>query len=176
VFYAAFFSCIVVLLGPGSMAMHATQTSVGGFFDMLSMYLIASFMTAFSILRFFNLKPFHFVIIFSIVLAISIYGNFQNIHFILNHFGSAVFGFFIIVAIVFELLNVYVKKMSHNKTWGVAALTCLLTAFTIWNLSLNDAPFCDPSSIVQGHAIWHILDAVAAYCLFRHYVSEKVAE
>jgi len=31
-------ACIVVLLGPGSAAMHATQTALGGHLDMLSMY------------------------------------------------------------------------------------------------------------------------------------------
>jgi hypothetical protein len=172
IFYATFFSCIIVLLGPGSMAMHATQTRAGGFFDMLSMYLIASFMTAYSFQRFFNLKPVHFTIIFVTVLSTCIYANFSDTHFIFEYFGNTAFAFYISLSILFELLNAFIKKMQHKKAWGFSALAFLLTAFTIWNLSLDDSPFCDPSSIIQGHAIWHILDAAAAYCLFRHYVSE----
>lgn len=32
IFYGTFYSCLVVLLGPGSMALHATTAKVGGFF------------------------------------------------------------------------------------------------------------------------------------------------
>ncbi len=173
VFFATFFSCLVVLLGPGSMAMHATQTSVGGFFDMLSMYLIAAFMVAFAMQRFFKLQPLYFTLIFGVVLGSCILAHFANVRvFFFGFFGSAVFAFYITVAIIFETLNLFVRKMKHNKMWGIAGLFFLLTAFGIWNISLTGAPFCDPSSLVQGHAIWHILDAVAVYCLFRHYVSE----
>ena len=43
---ATFFACVVVLLGPGSAAMHATQSEWGGHLDMLSMYLVAGFAAA----------------------------------------------------------------------------------------------------------------------------------
>src|SRR5262245_62151148 len=41
-------ACLVVLLGPGSAAMHATQSALGGHLDMLSMYLVAA---AYAIMR-----------------------------------------------------------------------------------------------------------------------------
>ena len=31
---------------------------------------------------------------------------------------------------------------------------------------------CWPSSVYQGHGVWHLLCAVAAYCLFRFWASE----
>src|SRR6478735_9676220 len=40
------YACLVVFLGPASAAMHATQSSLGGRFDLLSMYLVASFAAA----------------------------------------------------------------------------------------------------------------------------------
>ncbi len=55
--------------------------------------------------------------------------------------------------------------------YGAAALTSMLVAFTIWNLSQRG--WCDPDSLVQGHAVWHLLGAVAAYLLFRLYASER---
>jgi hypothetical protein len=42
----------------------------------------------------------------------------------------------------------------------------------IWNISQTGTSLCDPYSPLQGHAIWHILDAVAAFCLFMYYASE----
>ena len=47
----------------------------------------------------------------------------------------------------------------------------MLVAFAIWNLSQHG--WCDPHSLVQGHAAWHLLDALAAYLLFRLYASER---
>ena len=44
-------ACLVVLLGPGSAAMHATQSAVGGHLDMLSMYLVAAFAAAYATMR-----------------------------------------------------------------------------------------------------------------------------
>jgi len=171
VFYGTFFSCLVVLLGPGSMAMHATTSKVGGFFDMLSMYLVASFITAYSMQRFFSWQPVHFVIVFIAVLLICLWANFQDYKIIFNFFGNTAFAFFIACTTIFEFLNHYVRGMKHKRAWGFGALISLLFALSIWNLSKTGAPCCDPSSFVQGHAIWHLLDAFAVYCLFRFYVS-----
>jgi hypothetical protein len=51
------------------------------------------------------------------------------------------------------------------------ALAALLSAFVIWNVSR--VWLCDPSSLIQGHAVWHVLCAVSAYFLCRHYASEQ---
>jgi len=45
-------------------------------------------------------------------------------------------------------------------------LGSILTAFAIWNATKQR--LCDPHSLVQGHATWHILCAVAAYFLYRY--------
>jgi hypothetical protein len=172
IFYATFFCCIGVLLGPGSMAMHASGTSSGGFFDMLSMYLVASFIASYSMQRFFSWHPIKFIISYLIILSICLWANFQPYHIILGFFGSAVFGAFIGVTIVFEMLNTYLRKMHHTKAWGFAALLALLAAFAIWSVTRTNGPLCNPDSLIQGHAIWHLLDALAFYCLFRFYVSE----
>jgi hypothetical protein len=46
----------------------------------------------------------------------------------------------------------------------------MLVAFAIWLLSTSG--WCDPTSLLQGHAAWHLLCAVSAYWLFRLYESE----
>lgn len=45
------YACLVVLLGPASMAMHATESALGGHLDMLSMYLLATFAVAYAAMR-----------------------------------------------------------------------------------------------------------------------------
>jgi len=172
-FYGVFFACIVVLLGPGSMAMHATEASIGGWFDMLSMYLIASFTFAYAIERFFDLDKFVFSALFSIALSTCLLFQELPFHFpIVGFSGNFIFAVFIGGTIVFELLNGYVKKLEQEKKYGWLSFASLISAFIIWNLWKNDSYMCDPQSLIQGHAIWHLLDALAAYFLFRYYASE----
>ena len=170
--YGTFYASIVVFLGPGSMAMHASGGDLGGFFDMLSMYLVASFTVAYAAERFFKLSPIYFVGIFVILLTFCIWADGQPYHIIMDFFGDTVFMFLIISTIVLEALNSFIRKMQHKKLWAIAAALSLGAAFAIWSVSLTDGCFCDPHSLVQGHAIWHVLDALAAFCLFMFYASE----
>ena len=172
IFYGTVFSCLGVLLGPGSMAMHASGTDAGGFFDMLSMYLVASFTLSYSMQRFFSWRPFHFVISFILLLTFCLWADKQPFHIIFGFFGDTVFAVLVGLTISFEFLNTYLRKMHHSKSWGYASLGFLITAFAIWGVSTTNGPLCNPDSLLQGHAAWHLLDAVAFYCLFRFYVSE----
>jgi hypothetical protein len=171
-FYGIFYASLVVLLGPGSMCMHATTAEIGGFFDMLSMYLIASFTVAYATERFFGLKPIYFIAIFILILAICIWADGAPYHIIFWFFGDTVFAFFISLTIFIEALNGYVRKMQHDKRWVAGALGMLLLAFFIWNITRTGTSLCHPYSLFQGHAAWHILDAVSTFCLFMFYASE----
>lgn len=171
-FYGTFYACIVVLLGPGSMAMHATTGSLGGFFDMLSMYLIASFTTAYAAERFFRLKPLYFVIIYSLVLVFCIWANFAPYHIIFDFFGDTVFLLLIVLTVILEAMNTFLRKLQHNIRWGFGSLISICAAFFIWNITQTGTPLCYPYSPFQGHAAWHILDAFSAFCLFMFYASE----
>ena len=171
-FYATFFPCLVVLIGPSSMALHATNTLPGQFFDRLSMYLVASFLMSYSAQRFFNLKPFHFVFLFLFSVLGAVWAHFQNFYFLFDYSGRAVFALYMVITIVVESLNVYRQKWHRQTRWLLFSVASLAVAFTIWNLSKTGAPLCDPASLIQGHGIWEVLSAVALYFLFRYYVSE----
>jgi len=58
--------------------------------------------------------------------------------------------------------------------YAFASLASILTAFAIWNGT--KAWLCEPHSLIQGHAIWHVLGAVAAFFLYRYYASEEVGD
>ena len=51
----------------------------------------------------------------------------------------------------------------------------MVPACVIWALD-RERLICDPESLLQGHALWHGLGAVAATCLFRSYEEEAAAE
>ncbi len=170
-FFAALFPSLVVCLGPGSMAMHATETRWGERLDMLAMYFFAGFLTAYAFARFFRLSRAWFVVLFAGVVLVCDYadGLHYSIPFI-RDLGDLLFGMCVLVAVIIEGLNLTVRRANHDLKWGTLTLGFLLLAFLVWKLSLN----CRPSyAVVQGHGIWHLLCAVAAFCLFRYYASEK---
>jgi hypothetical protein len=66
------------------------------------------------------------------------------------------------------------KKNNIQSTLGWTAVSTIILSFIIWNLSrTQDSFWCDPHSLIQGHSLWHILDAVAVYFLFKYYISEQ---
>ncbi|GIV33087.1 MAG: hypothetical protein KatS3mg031_0622 [Chitinophagales bacterium] len=108
-------------------------------------------------------------------LTICLWANFQPYRVVFDFFGVTAFAFFVSLTVLFEFLNHYLKKIQREFKWGLASLALILIAFLIWNLSRTDSPLCDPYSPIQGHAIWHVLDAASVYCLFRFYVSEDAS-
>ena len=62
-----------------------------------------------------------------------------------------------------------------RRRWAVAALALFLAAFAVWIPSRSGGALCDPDSWIQGHAVWHLLCAAAAGCLFVYFLSEDTS-
>jgi hypothetical protein len=45
-----------------------------------------------------------------------------------------------------------------------AALTAAAAGAACWWLGRTQSPWCDPDSLLQGHAAWHLLGATALAC------------
>ena len=82
------------------------------------------------------------------------------------------------LAIVVEVL-LWRRAATHPEqgrtrlAYGAASVASIAVAFAIWNASQHG--LCDPHSLLQGHAAWHLLCALAAYLLFRLWASEGAA-
>jgi hypothetical protein len=50
--------------------------------------------------------------------------------------------------------------------WFWAGLISFLLAYAIWLTGVPDHPWCNPDSVIQAHAIWHLLTAVSTWCFF----------
>lgn len=172
---ATFYACVVVLLGPASAAMHATQTEWGGHLDMLSMYLIAAFAVAWAWARWTRRGATAFATAYVVgVAACELVGLWPDPVPVVHYAGNLAFGVLLVAAVVLETRLWRRGETVIAFRHGVVALAAMLVAFTIWLLS--NAGWCDPTSIWQGHAAWHLLCAVAAYWLFRLYESERRTE
>lgn len=170
---ATAYACLVVVIGPASAAMHATQSSAGGQLDLLSMYLVASFAAAYALMRLAGRGRAFFAAAFAVFVAgCELVGLWPREVPVVRFAGNVAFGALLLTAVVAEV-RLWRRAHSRSRTdlrWGAAALASILVAFAIWNLT--KAPWCDPNSLLQGHAVWHLLGAVAAYCLFRLWASE----
>jgi hypothetical protein len=171
--WATAMACLVVLLGPGSAAMHATQSALGGHLDLLSMYLVASFAAAYATMRWLRRGTRFLVATFGAGVAFcELVGSWGATLPVVSHPGNAGFAILLGYAAALEVLIMRRPGFSARRGYAYASLASILTAFLIWNASR--AWLCDPHSLVQGHAIWHVLGAVSAYFLYRYYASEDV--
>jgi len=81
------------------------------------------------------------------------------------------FAIVLIIALIFES---YYRTQSHTQIevkWMRHGIILLAVAYIIWILD-NTRTICFEHSLIQGHAIWHVLGAIAVLFLHRYYVSE----
>ncbi|WP_265443201.1 ceramidase domain-containing protein [Flexivirga meconopsidis] len=169
------FACLVVLLGPGSAAMHATQTAAGGRLDVLSMFLVASFAASYMVMRVVRGGATVFVACFVAGLVLcEIAERVPGEVPLFMTWANVAFGGLLLAAAVGELALHHRQGPRTDLRWGVAALAALATAFAVWSMAKDGGPLCRPHSLLQGHALWHLMCAVAAWCLYRLWASERV--
>ncbi len=171
---ATAYAVLVVLLGPGSMAMHATQTDLGGHVDLLSMFLVSAFALGYALMRFVHRGPALFALVFLVAvvagMAVQLRGGSVPL---VGHVGNAAFGLQLLTAVAVEVALVRRGSAQQDVAWGLASITVLSVAFAIWTTGRQGQGWCRPDSLLQQHAAWHTLCAVAAYLLFRHYAAER---
>ena len=114
-FYPIVMSSVLILLSAGSFAMHATNAFWGGFADLFTMFLLASFVSGYSLSKFFKWNFIHFSIYFILTVTINSF-IFVSPY---NHFG----GFLSIAEITFLIqilltifLELYSTTLKVNKS------------------------------------------------------------
>ncbi len=169
-------ACVVVLLGPASAAMHATQSDLGGRLDLFSMYLVAGFAAACALTRWWDGSVRMFWGLFvGAVLGCEAIALIDVEIPVVQFSGNLAFAALLLTASVLEV-RLWRRGVGSRSQigWGVAAIGSMLLAFAIWNLA--QGPWCDPDSLIQGHGVWHLLCALAAWFLFALYRSEIPSE
>ena len=78
------------------------------------------------------------------------------------------------VCFIMVIIFLWAKSIKNNGIVDIFwAFNFTVIAAVIWHFSKTGNILCYEYSLIQGHAVWHILDALALYFLFRYYVSEK---
>lgn len=172
-YYAGIYALAMVILGFGSLAMHGSLTSFGGFLDVSSMFIWVAYCVAYPFARIARLGPVFFLVTYvalSTVLVVLLRQGMLP--------GSETFGGLITLSVVWECAYRFLNRdrVRFENKWVFFTALSFFTAFGIWNLSLDNRPFYNPNTIFQGHALWHILCAVAAWTIYKYYCSERSVE
>jgi hypothetical protein len=164
---AAWFGLTAIFVGLGSVLLHATLTLWGQFFDVMGMYLTSGFMLVAATARWRGLSTRQAVLLYILIvggLLIVLYG--------VPEARRSLFAFVLIAAIAIELTLARPRRFAAYLPYFLSGIATKAVAFLVWNLDQHDI-VCQPSSLLQGHAIWHLLGAASLWLTFLYYRSEQ---
>jgi hypothetical protein len=151
--HAVVFGVALILIGLGSAFYHASLTFVGQLCDVQGMYLLAIFIALYAISHRGLLSDRLFVLLYILV-----NGAFLLVQIDLPGVRRYLFAVVVLTVIAVE----------SGGRFFYAAIAIMAVAFGIWILDITRT-VCSPMSLFQGHAIWHVLGAIAALALYMHY-------
>jgi hypothetical protein len=159
----------VTYLGPGSMAMHGSTTAWGGKADVLSMQLYICFLPAYALARLLRLSETGFAAAY---LGLAIPAGTAIL--VGSDPGNLIFRGLVGASALTEVLVRWRRpELGGNARWLAAGVAAFAVAYAIWLPSRTGGPLCDPDSLIQGHAIWHLLCAASTGCFYLYARSER---
>lgn len=167
--YPSLFAGVTALLGPGSMALHASLTRWGGKLDVASMYLFAAWLVAYGATRARRGSALQFLLLYGVLasglVASKVWTSLDS---------NATFGLVLAMAAGSDAWARRARpELRRDGRFLVAAAALFGVAFAVWLPSLSGGALCDPESWLQGHALWHLLCAGAAGSIFLYLRSER---
>lgn len=164
---AQIFGATAIFVGLGSVLLHATLTLWGQFFDVMGMYLTSGFMLVCAIARWRSLSGRQAAIVYVVVVSALI-----TMLYAVPEVRRFLFAAVLVVAIATELRLARPRRKQVRLSYYLSGIATKAVAFTIWNLD-QSGTLCAPESLLQGHAVWHLLGATSLWLTFLYYRSEK---
>jgi hypothetical protein len=155
------FVASLVLVGLGSVFYHASLTFVGQVVDVSGIYLVATFVLLHRLAPRWGLPPLTSALAFTLANAALMIGQVTTPS-IRRPFTALLLA---------SALVVEWRATRGGRAWLAKGAGLILLAGLIWSLDRFRLA-CIEGLAFQGHALWHILGALAAACLFRSYEDE----
>ncbi len=155
----------MLFLGVSSFFYHATLSFLGQFLDIFSMYTFGLLLFFGALYRAGRVRGSYALAGF--VVASIVFGLLQ---FVYPDARRILFTALLLPGIILELTPWVTGYSPRSRRVAAiyAGLVVMIVAYGIWLLDQTPA-FCQPGSLLQGHAIWHMLGAIAAFLVFIHY-------
>mgnify|MGYP002399943682 CR=1 FL=1 len=157
------FSLTLVFQGLGSMFFHASLMDWAGAVDAMSMFAIIGLLIAVNLFRGGalterGLLPFW--------LGFSIAG--MGLGLVAAPVVGNAVGVFVVAVLVSEVW-LHRRDRGLPKRWFRAGVVVFGVGVAVWHGSaIEGMPLCEPSSVWQGHALWHVTSAAAIAMFFVH--------
>ena len=164
---AQIFGLTAISVGLGSVLLHATLTLWGQFFDVFGMYLVSGFMLVCAIAKCWNLGEQR-----TMLLYVSVIAALSAVLLAFPEVRRWLYAVVLIAAIIAELGFARRLRAQVKVGYYFVGIATKATAFAIWNLDQHGT-LCAPNSLLQGHAVWHVLGATALWFTFLYYRSEQ---
>jgi hypothetical protein len=189
-YYSVFFGVLVIFLGPGSMYFHASLKKWGGWLDTLSMNLFMSFILVYTFVRLIGTdESSSFLVFLGLFLVINIVGG--RLSWKEDHNGTEVFKILTGTTLVVEVMifiSSYIPELGSLRVhrqleYLIIIGLCFAPTYYIWSRSETGGHLCkdghwfgwfSPTSWMQGHAVWHIGNAIIAFVIFLYLRSEVI--
>jgi len=175
-FYPGLYACAVAFMGPGAALFHASLTNWGGAVDVLSMLGWVCFLLYYNMRSLYGWSESRFLTAYLLTIAIAI-----TPRLLFGPAGVPLFSLLLFAWLATEALigrpagTLWIRRQVERKRrYFWASIVTNLVALFIWSGSHAGGWLCDPSSLLQGHAVWHVLNAVAAALLYPYLRSERI--
>lgn len=161
------FGVSAIAVGLGSVLLHATLTLWGQFYDVLGMYLVVSFMLVSALARWRRIPDRA-----AIGLYLALSGGLVTVLIVAPEVRRWLFAVVLLLAIIVELGLARRKRAGVKTRYYLFGMLAMAVAFVIWNLDQHGI-VCAPTSLMQGHAVWHLMGAWGMWLNFAYYRSER---
>ena len=164
--YRRLYGCALAAIGLGSYYYHASLNFAGQVCDMSGMYLLITFALLYGVARRSRIRTGAAMVTYMV-------WNAALLGFQMTFPGMRRYVFALLVLGVLGMETRYrmTSGVSIESLWLSRAAILLGLAFLVWVLDITKV-VCSPESTLQGHALWHVLGALAGWCLYRYYESE----
>ncbi len=157
----------------GSFFFHASITRIGQHFDMGGTYALVAFPILINLVKIYkHYKPVNEakLTMATVVAAFIVFALLFAVKWHMN--SSIALPAFIVGIIITSLWYHFVSKAPYRMLFGVMAILSTSAAFFIWWLD-RYKHWCDPESLIQGHAFWHVLTGLGGFFVYLMLRSEQ---
>lgn len=154
----------------GSSFFHASMTWPGQRVDMNATYAVCLSCLAISVYYYkkqafsSGIKTGYIIFLFLLVII------FVYLHLLIS--SLVLLPLLILLILLFTVINYNRNKSALNIQFALLSLLFVVGAFILRTLDVMKI-VCNPTSVFQGHALWHICTALSTFFLFWFYYSEK---
>jgi hypothetical protein len=177
-FFPALYALVVTYSGAAAAFFHASLTAWGGKLDMASMYLFIDYWILYNLASVYGLARRTFALSYLVATSLLLVPRV-----VFGILGMPIFVLLIGAAVASEVLlsvPASVRGLGRRRTlrldrrWLWAALAVYVPAFAVWDVSHAGHALCDPHSLLQGHAAWHVLTALSPGALYLYFLQREL--